>query len=72
MRLTKVEITEACHEIEVEYSFLFIKWRKVYRKINSKIWIFKEPDKYSHLGISEYLDVSPLFLIPSCYVKENS
>lgn len=63
MRLLKNEKTEDYHEIEVEFSFLWFKWKKTYRKIRGTIWRYKAPDNYYDTGLLEYLDVNKLFNI---------
>lgn len=61
MKLLRNEKTENYHEIEVQYSFLFIKWKVKYRKVDKSIYKFKQPNNYYPIGILENLDVSPLF-----------
>lgn len=61
MKLLRSEKTEKYHEIEIENSFLFLKWRTVYRKSNGSILRFKDPDKYFPIGLSEYCDIIGLF-----------
>ena len=61
MRLLKNEKTATYHEIEVENSFLFMKWKTKYRKINDTVVRFKPPDNYYNIGLFERVDVGPLF-----------
>lgn len=64
MKITKSEKTEQFHEVEVEHSFLFIKWRVKYRLINGTIWRFKSPNNYYTVGLCEFVDVRNIFDIP--------
>jgi len=61
MKLIKSEIKDGCHEIEIEKSFFFFKWRIIYREKNNSIMRFEYPDKYYEIGLSEYCDISGLF-----------
>ena len=61
MKLLKNEKTENYHEIEIEYLFLFIKWKVKYRKIGNTTYKFSPPNNYSPTGVLEHLDISPLF-----------
>lgn len=63
MRLLKNIRTEKYQEIEVENSFLWIKWKTKYRKFDRSIFKFKEPNKYYSLGLLEFSDVHELFNI---------
>lgn len=64
MKLLRNEKTDNYHEIEIEYSFLWIKWKVKYRKIDWEIFRFKSPNNYYPTGISEYIDVYNLFNAP--------
>jgi hypothetical protein len=62
MKLLKNEKTENYHEIEVEYSFLWIiKWKVRYRKIGSTIFRFSRPNNYSPVGLYESVNIGGLF-----------
>jgi hypothetical protein len=61
MKLLKNEKTEKYHEIEVEYSFLWIKWKVKYRKVNGDIYKFEAPNNYYTIGLIEYCDIDGLF-----------
>jgi hypothetical protein len=63
MKLLSSIETDRYHEIEVEYKFLFIKWRVKYRKFNAVILKYKEPNKYFNLGMGEYFSIKELFFI---------
>lgn len=63
MKLLKNEKTKNYHEIEVEYAFLWIKWKVKYRKVGGNIFRFKSPNNYYPTGISEHLDVMDLFKV---------
>lgn len=63
MKILKNEKTKDYHEIEIQYSFLWIKWNVKYRKIDNSIFRFKPPNNYYHLGVMEYLDMAKLFNI---------
>ena len=64
MQLIRHHYTFDCTEIEVEYSFLFFKWRKCYRMKDGTILGYKHPNKYYDLGISEYHLAKQLFKMP--------
>lgn len=49
------------HEIEIESTFLWFKWRRKYRKINESLFRFEEPNEYFVIGLSEYIDIKGLF-----------
>ena len=61
MKLLKNEKTETHHEIEIEYSFLWIRWKEKYRKVGSNIYRFESPNNYYPIGPSEHMDVMNLF-----------
>jgi hypothetical protein len=66
MRLLRTEKTEEYHEIEVEYTFLWVfKYRTTYRMIGANnryaVMAFESPDKYYEIGISEYIKIHGLF-----------
>lgn len=61
MKLLKNEKTDNYHEIEVQRSFLWIKWNVKYRKTPGNIFRYKHPNNYYDTGISEYLSVIDLF-----------
>ncbi len=63
MKLLKNEKTETHQEIEVEYSFLWFKWKVKYRKVDGNIFRFKSPNNYYTTGLSEYIDVKDLFKV---------
>jgi hypothetical protein len=63
MKLLKNEKTENYHEIEVEYSFLFIKYKVKYRKVDGNVFRYKESDKYYPTGLSEHINVKDLFTV---------
>ncbi len=63
MRLLKNESTYMYQEIEVEYSFLWFKWKTKYRKIDGTIFRFKEPDHYYTISYMEHTNISNLFKI---------
>lgn len=63
MKLLRNEKTDNYHEIEVERSFLWIKWRVKYRKVDGYVFRFKSPDNYYPTGLMEYLNVSDLFKV---------
>jgi hypothetical protein len=63
MKLLKNEKTENSHEIEVEYSFLWIKWKVNYRKVDGNIFRFKAPNNYYPTGLSEHIYVKDLFKV---------
>lgn len=61
MKLLKNEKTDNYHEIEVEYSFLWIKRKVKYRKVEGNVFRFKSPNNYYPTGFFEYKDVIDLF-----------
>lgn len=61
MRLLKNEKTENYHEIEVQYSFLWIKWNEKYRLVGGDVFRFKNPNTYYNTGLSERIRVYKLF-----------
>ena len=61
MKLLKNEKKEDYHEIEVEYSFLWIKWKTKYRKVEDNIFRFKPSNNYYPVGISEYINIYKMF-----------
>ena len=63
MKLLKNEKTEKYHEIEVEYNFLFIKWRVKYRNVDGMIFEYKEPNQYFEVVFYEYFSIKYLFKI---------
>ena len=63
MKLLKNEKTENYHEIEVEYSFIWIKWKVKYRKVSENVFKFKSPNNYYPIGLFEYIDVKDLFKV---------
>ena len=63
MKLLKNEKTKTYHEIEVEYSFLWLKWKVKYRKVDGSLFRFKEPNNYYSIGLSEHIDVKDLFKV---------
>lgn len=64
MRLLRHEYINDCSEIEVEYSFLFFKYRQTYRLKDGTIMRYKHPNKYYDLGMTEYFEVKQLFKMP--------
>jgi hypothetical protein len=57
-------IEDYYHEIEVEYSFLYIfKWKVKYRQIKGIILRYKEPNQYFSISIGNHVDLCPLFFI---------
>ena len=63
MKLLSIKKTETYKEIEVERSFLFIKWKVKYRNFDGCIFKFKEPNYYLDVGFSEHFEVKNLFYI---------
>jgi len=63
MKLLKNEKKENYQEIEVEYSFLWIKWIVKYRNFSGSIFRYKQSNRYYTLGLSEYIDVINFFKI---------
>jgi hypothetical protein len=64
MRLLRTVKTDKFHEIEVQKSFLWIKWRETYRMFGDlDCFRFKAPDNYSPLGIWASSDIMPFFRI---------
>jgi len=64
MKLLHNITTPTYQEIEVERSFLWIKWRVKYRRfVNGSIKRYKEPDTYYYLSLSEIIKIQDLFNI---------
>lgn len=61
MKLLNIEKTDDYHEIEIEYSFLFIKYKRKYRKVGSTIFDYEKPNNYKNIGFNEHCDVKGLF-----------
>lgn len=55
--------TDNFEEIIVEYSFLWWKWRSIYRKYGNSIFKYKYGNNFYFLGLREYCDVIELFNI---------
>lgn len=64
MTLIRNEYINDCIEIEVEYSFLFFKYRRCYRLKDGAIMRYEHPNKYYDLGFEEYFEVKQLFKMP--------
>ena len=65
MKIIKSKEGTNYKEIEIEKSFLFWKWREVYRMYKGAIFRFKEPNEYIHLSLSNYMDMLEVFRIIS-------
>lgn len=63
MRLLKNEITPNYQEIEVEYSFLWIKYTVKYRKVGKHIFMYKDTNRYYNIGFREHFDIIGLFSV---------
>ena len=63
MRLLRNEKTMDYHEIEVEYSFLWIKWKVKYRKVGASVFRFKSPNNYYRTSNYKYITVADLFKV---------
>lgn len=61
MRILNNTLTPIYHEIEIEYSFLWIKYKVKYRKINNSIFKYKSTDNYYEISVSEYFMVKDMF-----------
>lgn len=66
MRLLRTEKTEEYHEIEVEYTFLWVfKYCTTYRMLGANnrysVLEYVAPDRYYEIGLMEWIKVHGMF-----------
>lgn len=61
MKLLSNTKTDDFHQIEIEHSFLFWKFRVKYRKVGDEIFIYEDDDKYFRTSTGQFYSIKELF-----------